>query len=49
MLSRCYRKNCKLGAMTRNGIDGTFGSGTKTAVIAFQKAVGLSADWCCGS
>ena len=27
-----------------NGIDGIFGGGTKTAVIAFQKAVGLSAD-----
>lgn len=27
-----------------NGIDGIFGGGTKTAVIAFQKAVGLSVD-----
>ena len=27
-----------------NGIDGIFGGGTKTAVIAFQKAVGLPAD-----
>lgn len=27
-----------------NGIDGIFGSGTKSAVIAFQKAQGLSAD-----
>lgn len=27
-----------------NGIDGIFGSGTKTAVISFQKAQGLSAD-----
>ena len=27
-----------------NGVDGIFGSGTKSAVIAFQKAQGLSAD-----
>ena len=27
-----------------NGVDGVFGNGTKTAIIAFQKAVGLSAD-----
>ena len=27
-----------------NGVDGVFGNGTKIAVIAFQKAVGLSAD-----
>lgn len=26
------------------GVDGTFGSGTKTAVIAFQKAAGLTQD-----
>ncbi len=31
-----------------NGIDGVFGNGTKTAVIAFQKAVGLSADGAVG-
>ena len=31
-----------------NGIDGIFGGGTKTAVIAFQKAVGLSADGAVG-
>lgn len=27
-----------------NGVDGVFGNGTKTAVIAFQKAAGLAAD-----
>ena len=27
-----------------NGIDGVFGNGTKTAVVAFQKAAGLTAD-----
>ena len=31
-----------------NGVDGIFGNGTKTAVIAFQKAVGLSADGAVG-
>ena len=29
---------------TTNGVDGIFGSGTKSAVIAFQKANGLSTD-----
>ena len=27
-----------------NGVDGIFGSGTKSAVVSFQKSVGLSAD-----
>ena len=31
-----------------NGIDGIFGGGTKTAVIAFQKAAGLTADGAVG-
>jgi peptidoglycan hydrolase-like protein with peptidoglycan-binding domain len=37
----------ELGYNTK-GTDGIFGNNTKTAVIEFQKAYGLTADGCCG-
>lgn len=42
------QKELKAWGYDPNGIDGIFGGGTKTAVIAFQKAVGLSADGAVG-